>query len=70
MNDVTMPKLTHSLAVAALKQYAIVLDAMFKSATSDASRRTFDLQRRSIVDLARMVEDCASPARAAPGETR
>lgn len=59
MSDVTVPAHVHRLAVFSLKQYALVMNGMWESATTPESRATFDQARRDIVDVIRLVEGCA-----------
>lgn len=61
MSDtVTMPALTHKLAVLALKQYALVLEGL-RDKFSGEARATMHKTMVSTVELAEMVERCGEP---------
>lgn len=59
--DVTMPALTHKLAVMAIKQYALVLQGIRDSCSTAEARASIHQTMRSTVELAELVEDCATP---------
>lgn len=56
---VSVPAHIHKVAVLSLKQYALVVDGMQKSATSIDSRETFVRTLRDIVDVIHLLERCS-----------
>jgi hypothetical protein len=56
---VAVPGHIHRVAVLSLKQYALVMDGMQKSATSIDSRETFARTLRDIVDVIHLLERAA-----------
>lgn len=59
MNDVAVPAHIYRLAILSLKQYALVMNGMWESASDSESRETFDKARRDIVDVIHLLEGCA-----------